>query len=68
MGLLGGATAPQLDLTWKIFEKVGYFDPGSGERNLIQFVIWFLFLYVMFCNKRPQWHGFFYNGQNLLIS
>ena len=37
----------QFDMTPKIFIKVGYFDLGSGERNLIQFLIQFLLMF--FC-------------------
>ena len=40
MGEGGG----QFDMTRKTFILVGYFDLGSGERNLIQYLIRFLFM------------------------
>ena len=33
-----GAIASQFDITRNIFLKVGYFDLGIGERNLVSFL------------------------------
>ena len=44
MGLGGGGQLLSFDMTQKILIKVGYFYLGSLERNLIQYLIRFLFM------------------------
>ena len=54
---------PPFDMTRKICLKVRYFDLGSGERNLIQFLIWFLFIKSFAKKNSNKGRGFFYNGK-----